>query len=90
MVTSDEHRRARFQGKALAQHALATAVKCGALPLDLAESYARGMADGIREFVAAYVSDRAAYELLQQAADRVGADRVGSSSTLLSSTETGT
>ena len=75
-MTPEEHKRAHYQGKAFVIAALASLVRGGSLPLEGCESYVAGMAEGIREFVTAHVSERAAYDLLQNAADRVAAHRV--------------
>ena len=75
-MTPEEHLRAHYQGKAFVAAALASLVRSGALPAEGCESYAAGMAEGVREFVTAYVSEKAAYDLLQNAADRVASKRV--------------
>ena len=79
-MTPEEHKRARYQGKAFVTATLASLVRAGSLSAEAGESYGAGMAEGIREFVTAYVSEKAAYDLLQNAADRVAAHRVQSAS----------
>ena len=71
-MTPEEHRRLRYQGHARVSQILADAIDTGKLGEEGIESYAGGVADGLRDFLRAYMSDKAAYELLQQAADRVG------------------
>ena len=77
MLTPEEHKRARFQGHAAMSQWLAGMVRGGMTP-EIAESVVAGAVDCAREFLLAYVSERAAYELLQRAADRVPVDKAGS------------
>ncbi len=79
MLSPEEHKRARFLGEAFAASSLANLVRGGMTP-EMAESYATGMVDAVGAFVLAYVSERAAYDLLQQAADRVPAERARATS----------
>ena len=69
-MSPEEHRRLRYQGRAKISQDLCNAVADGKLSEEAIESYATGMADGLREFLVAFLSERAAYEMLQQAADR--------------------
>ena len=73
MVTPGDHKKLRYLGRASAMTELATLVRGGTLPVEGAETYAAGMVEGVREFVTAYLGEKAAYDLLQTAADRTGA-----------------
>lgn len=68
-ITAEDHRKVKFQGEAFAASQLAGNVR-GGVAQELVESYAAGMVDGIRSFLTAYVSDKAAYDVLQAAADK--------------------
>ena len=53
MVTPDDHKKLRYLGRASAMTELAGLMRGGTLPAEAAESYAAGLADGVREFVTA-------------------------------------
>ena len=73
--TPEDHRRARFQGEAFAASHL-IAVLRGGTSVEMTDSYAAGLIEGVRAWMSAHVSDRAAYDALQAVADRAGAPRV--------------
>ena len=69
-MTEDVQRKVRFQGAVAAMSTLVSLVQSGSLPLDLAEVYAAGMLDGVRDFLTAYRDQETAYNVLQRSADR--------------------
>ena len=70
MTTPDDHKRLRFQGRTVAAQMLLGMAQHG-VPLDHTESYAAGLIEGIRDFITANRDERAAYELVQRAADAI-------------------
>ncbi|WP_158811216.1 hypothetical protein [Beijerinckia sp. L45] len=75
MLKPDDLKRARFLGRSRASSELAGMMTDEAMPIEGAEAYAAGMVDGVRDFVSVYVSEQAAYEMLQAAADATLAHR---------------
>ena len=71
MLSPDAHKRLRYQGCTTIRANLMG--MAGTLPVEGVESFAEGVLDGVRDFLSAYVSERAAYDALQRAADRTGA-----------------
>ncbi len=75
-MTPEEHKRAYFQGYAVMASWLAGLMRAGMTP-EMAESHLAGAFAAGRVYASTYVSDRAAYELLQREADQVSVERAG-------------
>ena len=70
MLTPADHKKIRYHASRMIGHRLLTKVTTGHLPMEGVESYSAGLIAEIRDFLATYVSDEVAFNVLTNVAEK--------------------